>query len=181
MVVKPKFTVDWFSIHIPVWEEKVLPRLRAIKRPVYLEIGTHEGRSLCWMLDNVPNLIAHAIDPLEDKEFKIWKSNVGNRATLARMSSRENLSSCQQFSIAENQFNCIYIDGSHWAHDVLSDTIISWPFLKTGGIMIWDDYGWLADDDPIKGPKSAIDAFLTCYRTQYRVLHIGYQFLVEKI
>lgn len=168
------FTVDWFSAHIPTWEEKVLPRVLTESRPRYLEIGVHEGRSLCWMLDRVAGLIAHGIDPIISETCR---QNVNGRATLAEYESKVGLKQ----NIAENQFNCIYIDGSHWAHDVMSDSVLAWPLLKTGGVMIWDDYGWLVEDDPIKGPKAAIDAFLTCYRTQYKVLHIGYQFMVEKL
>jgi hypothetical protein len=46
------FTVDWFSVHIPHWEVwlqkyKGKPDIR------YLEIGSFQGRSLTWMLDNI--------------------------------------------------------------------------------------------------------------------------------
>lgn len=174
---KPSFTVDWFSEHIPTWERLVLPRLKGIEHPRYLEIGVHEGRSICWMLDNVPNIKADAIDPLDlDSQESAYRENVQNRAFLYRDKSRNVLHTMQDL-----RYDVIYIDGSHWSKDVIFDTVMCWPILTKGGVMIWDDYGWLVEDDPIKGPKHAIDAFLTCYRTEYKVLHIGYQFIVEKI
>lgn len=167
------FTVDWFSEHIPTWERLVLPR--SVKR--YLEIGVHEGRSLCWMLDMIPSLYAVGIgiDVDDSGAFERCKENVGGRAKLIKASSKAILP-----TMAE-QFDCIYIDGSHWAKDVLFDTVLAWPLLKSKGVMIWDDYGWLIDQEEIKRPKPAIDAFLTCYRGEYKVLHIGYQFIVEKV
>lgn len=171
------FTVDWFSDHIPTWEEKVLPLIKGMT-PSYLEIGSHEGRSLAWMLEKNPQLIATSIDPHNDGSLDNFISNMhgfGSRVTMMRAKSQDALRKLMF------HFDVIYIDGSHWAHDAMSDTVLSWPLLKTGGVMIWDDYGWLVGDDPIRGPKPAIDAFLACYRTQYKVLHIGYQFIVQKI
>jgi predicted O-methyltransferase YrrM len=171
------FTVDWFSAHIPIWEEKVLPKLRSIKRPTYLEIGSHEGRSLLWMLNNVPDLTATSIDPHQDGSWENFNSNIGNdhRIEVFRESSGTVLPKLIW------PFNVIYIDGSHYAYDVLLDSVLSWRLLKSGGLMIWDDYAWILEDEEWKRPKPAIDAFLICYRTQYRVLHIGYQVIVEKI
>lgn len=173
------FTVDWFSVHIPTWKEKVLPRMAGIV-PNYLEIGSHEGRSMTWMLENVPGLVATAIDPIPDNE--VWKrfiENVGGQVRTFRSHSTHVLP--RLASAEHNSFAVIYVDGSHYAHDALFDIVLSWRLLRSGGVMICDDYGWLLGDDPIKSPKAAIDAFMTCYRTQYKVLHLGYQFMVEKL
>lgn len=170
------FSVDWFSAHIPTWEEKVLPRLPDM--PQYLEIGSYEGRSMAWMLQKNHGMIGTSIDPHSDGSWETFISNMrefGNRIKIIREMSQTAL-----FPLSFH-YNCIYIDGSHYAYDVLMDSTLAWPKLKTGGVFIWDDYGWLVEDDPIKGPKHAVDAFLTCYRTQYKVLHIGYQFIVEKL
>jgi hypothetical protein len=48
---KYTFTVDWFSRHLPVWNEVLMP-LRG--RPLRaLEIGCFEGAATTWLLDNV--------------------------------------------------------------------------------------------------------------------------------
>ena len=36
----------------------------------------------------------------------------------------------------------IYVDGSHQAHDVLCDAILSFKLLRVGGIVCFDDYLW---------------------------------------
>jgi hypothetical protein len=64
----------------------------------------------------------------------------------------------------------IYIDGSHQAPDVLSDATLSFPLLKVGGTMIFDDYTWRSvPGDPLYGPKLAVDAFLNIYFHKMRI------------
>lgn len=79
-------------------------------------------------------------------------------------------------------FDFIYIDGSHKACDVLSDSVLAWPLLRPEGVLIWDDYEWtpLMSKGPLHEPKLAIDAFLSCYADQYRVISKGYQVAIEK-
>ena len=61
----------------------------------------------------------------------------------------------------------VYIDGSHHAHAVLSDLVHAFGLLKTGGLIVCDDYLWTATDadpgDVLARPKIAIDAFTTIY------------------
>ena len=47
-----KFTQDWFSWAPPVWEKltPMLPEYRA-----FLEIGSFEGRSTVWIIENMMN------------------------------------------------------------------------------------------------------------------------------
>lgn len=81
---------------------------------------------------------------------------------------------------SKNKFDFIYIDGSHVARDVLEDAMLCWRLLKTGGVMIFDDYGWRKFKNPLLRPDLAINAFLQVFQEQYKVLHIGYQVAIEK-
>jgi predicted O-methyltransferase YrrM len=81
-----------------------------------------------------------------------------------------------------NSFNFYYVDGSHIASDVMEDAILGWSLLKEGGIMIFDDYGWGAyQDQPTMHPKLAIDSFFAVFKDHIKLLHKGYQVVVEKI
>jgi hypothetical protein len=42
-------------------------------------------------------------------------------------------------------FDLVYVDGSHQAPDVLSDSVMSFHLLRVGGLMIFDDYLWSMD------------------------------------
>ena len=53
-----EYTSDLFSRHIPTWEDlfnKFTPKTA-------LEIGSYEGRSTEWLLDNIPGLQLTCVD-----------------------------------------------------------------------------------------------------------------------
>jgi predicted O-methyltransferase YrrM len=77
------------------------------------------------------------------------------------------------------RFDLIYIDGSHEAPDVLSGAALSWPLLKPGGLLGFNNYGRHAPA-PERSPALAIDAFLSVMRGQYSVCERGYQVWVMK-
>lgn len=56
----------------------------------------------------------------------------------------------------DDSFDLIYIDGNHTIMAVLNDFVLTWPLLKVGGIMIFDDY-LQGNDDEV---KRAVDVIL---------------------
>lgn len=76
----------------------------------------------------------------------------------------------------------IYVDGSHYADHVYRDLVLCMPLLKTGGIMLIDDYGW---SDPLytkeQLPKAGIDRFLNEFENQIEILHKDYQVSFRKL
>ena len=90
-----------------------------------------------------------------------------------------NLSTSQffnQFSADEPVFDFIYIDASHNAEDVIFDAVNSFRYLKTGGMIIFDDYNY-------GKCKVGIDCFIETHK-QYLDNHLDkfndYQMIVEK-
>lgn len=81
-------------------------------------------------------------------------------------------------NIRKENFDFIYIDGSHRSPDVIQDSILSFGLLKKGGIMIFDDYGKVQS---IELPKLAIDCFLSIFAKEMKVLLKEYQVVIEKI
>eukprot|EP00198_Chlamydomonas_reinhardtii_P007168 XP_001696504.1 predicted protein [Chlamydomonas reinhardtii] len=78
-------------------------------------------------------------------------------------------------------FDLVYIDGSHMRADVISDAVMSWPLLKVGGLLVFDDYAWPDyADNPACHPRQAVDAFLQLYGHQLHVLSVGYQVMVQR-
>src|SRR5437868_2701075 len=47
-----KFHTDWFDVHIPIWE-KCLGSMSGKADLRFLEVGSFEGRSACWLLQNI--------------------------------------------------------------------------------------------------------------------------------
>ena len=65
------------------------------------------------------------------------------------------------------KFDVIYVDGSHFADDVLTDGINAWRLLKQGGIMIFDDLLWACYPRARANPAWAINLFLKYHKGEY--------------
>jgi len=174
------FTMDWFTMNIPVWE-KVLEPYKDKPNIRYLEIGVSEGRSLLWMLDNV---LTHRTARATAIDIEIRKALLDNlrisgskrKVKLIKGRSQEKLR-----CLKSNSFDLIYIDGSHVAADVLVDAVLSWPLLRDSGLVIFDDYMWESGSRPLEmRPQAAIDAFMTVHRNDLEIIHSGRQRILRK-
>jgi predicted O-methyltransferase YrrM len=157
----------------------------------YLEVGSFEGRSLLWMMMNIfthPRARAVAIDPCftpfgDRLRRNLAISGVGPRVELVQGTSREKL-----WRLPRESFDVIMIDGSHLASDVLHDAVAAWELLKTGGVLIFDDYQLGTSHDAAfkrdialeLRPRAAIDAFVRINRRDLEVLVADYQVVVRK-
>jgi predicted O-methyltransferase YrrM len=166
----------WYRTELDIWR-----RLVASEHPVkVLEIGAFDGVSANSMLDFIfthPESTVDTVDPyLPDpttpevcKETRsIFLENHrlgghGNRIRLHEGRSIDVLASMIAKGM-KSQFDVIFIDGSHFCRDVLTDAILSWPLLRPGGMLIFDDYTWGMDRPPYLRPKEAIDAFECAHR-----------------
>jgi predicted O-methyltransferase YrrM len=80
-----------------------------------------------------------------------------------------------------NTYDFIYIDADHVASSVLSDAELSWPLLKAGGIMSFDDYSW-GDEKPAHlRPRTAILSFVEKYKNQIETMAMNHQYWIKKI
>jgi len=174
-----KFSADWFSYNIP-GVTRCLDTLQT--RTKFLEIGCYEGLSTTWFIKNYLNEAGSitVIDTFEGgEEHKDYVSNslydtcISNIEEVIGQNQKYEVykdisyNAIAKLIVNNERFDFIYIDGSHQAADVLSDAVMSFPLLNSGGIMIFDDYTWgwnLGDkpyikDDPLKCPKIGIDSF----------------------
>ena len=78
----------------------------------------------------------------------------------------------------------IYVDGSHFAKDVLIDATVGFELLNIGGVILFDDaVSWRYGTQIQDSPKIAIDAFIHCNWDRLEVLEMpnGYQVAVKRI
>ena len=78
-------------------------------------------------------------------------------------------------------FDLIYIDGSHHTDDVIIDAVKGFEQLKIGGLMIFDDYFWTYYKNAIDNPAGAVNAFLTLKSGCYEVLAVYSQLILRKL
>lgn len=196
MTKEYKFSQNWFLNVCQYW-----PQLfnsigwNSKEAKMILEIGSFEGQSTCWILENLIDrddsqmycldTFAVTLDTLVGEEknqtgkddldnlFARFMENVcvTGKEDLVKVfvgDSKYNLSKL----IAEDlSFDFIYVDGSHQAKDVLADAVLSWMLLKKGGLIIFDDYLYGAFEDDLRAaPKIAIDSFINCYSDEIRII-----------
>ena len=187
------FTVDFFSNNIPIWTH-YLKELKNKPNLHFLEIGSFQGRSAIWLLENIltnESSILTCIDTFEGSiEHKNhFENDIKNLLdifshNISKFKNKVNIiKNISQIALKQinEQYDFIYIDGDHKASSVLEDAILSFSLLKKGGIIIFDDYLWFEMKKYIDNPKSAIDAFLEIYADKITVLYKGYQVIIEKI
>ena len=67
-------------------------------------------------------------------------AHAAHKVTKIKATSREALR-----KLPFESYDLVYLDGSHMAADVLEDAVLSFPLLKPGGILIFDDYQLVRD------------------------------------
>lgn len=196
------YTQDWFTHHIPDWQELLAPyRHRPIR---FLEIGTYEGLCARWLMDHIlthPEASLTVIDLFsgsEEHQELLKGQNLRDRfhanlhphlakIDLRQGSSEEELLQLQREILSHKispKYDAIYVDGSHRPEDVLMDAWLSWPMLKKGGVLIFDDYLWEYTDSSTREahrPARGIDKFLSMTRGEYVFLQIGWQIKIQKL
>ena len=165
------------------------------KRINILEIGSYKGEATSWFLNNLAynkNTKVYAVDTWEGSpeyfngDFKkveeIFDENIKLTGKYDQLVKKKMLSINALFELNSNKifFDIIFIDASHEAIDVLSDGVLSWNILNENGVLIFDDYKWDKLQNYHFRPKVSIDAFLDIYKTQLKILYIGYQVIIQK-
>lgn len=184
------FTHDWFSTNIHCLVRWLAP-LKG--QPINaLEIGCYEGKATCWLLENIlthPDACITAIDTFEGsqehKELGIDFSYVRDNFVTNTEPWRQKVRLFTGYSADvvrhfTSPFHLVYIDGSHLAPDVLTDAVMAWPLVPTGGIVVFDDYAWDRNPNPLHNPRLGIDRFLELFDDQLEVIEISYQVAVRR-
>ena len=82
-------------------------------------------------------------------------------------------------TLQNDSYDVIYIDGDHSAEAAFKDGVNSFPLLKVGGIMVFDDYLWtnLHDVNCIghsignyNSPLTGVNCFLHQYKNKVQLL-----------
>jgi len=187
------YSNKWFDGSIELWIRLLAP-LKALDRPQQLlEIGSWEGRSTVFLLGYFPQATVTAIDTWEGgveyqerPELATLEQRFDHNisAFTDRLVKRKGLSSVILAELAALETECfdfVFVDGSHFADDVMVDAVLAWRLLRSGGILIFDDYLWrLGRYGWKRNPSHAIHLFLRLIDGDYDLLHVGYQLAIRK-
>lgn len=174
------FKHDWFTVNIPFFQRHLTGFASAPCQA--LEIGTCEGRSAVWLLQNVLTHPASRLTCIDICKLPVLESNLLETGASDRVDVRIGRSREIVPLLPDKAFDFAYVDGSHSSCDVLEDAVFSFLKIRVGGIIAFDDYLW---DDPKYNqhgtPKPAIDAFIDCNKHKVQVIDQGYQVWIKKI
>ena len=187
-----EFTDLWADDNIP-FIAPILRRFAQWKdRIAYLEIGAYEGRNLAFMDWLLPGkLEVTVIDPWfdeglnpEEKYHAVESRFQRNAAKLAfpSLTVRKGFSTYElpRMVEADEGFDLIYVDGTHTALGVMIDLCFCAALLRTGGLMVLDDY-WHQESE-IGGPgvKQAVDRFHGAFRQYFEIEAVYRQVVLRK-
>lgn len=199
------FTQDWFSSD----GLETIDFFTQDSELHFLEIGSFEGKSTIWFLDNFlnhKNSTITCIDPWlnysqdknslnsygsENSEWKFGENNVKeiflHNIIESKYSNKVKIIqdlSDNALPILINQnkkYDLIFIDGNHVAPYVLTDSVMSWKMLNVGGVMVFDDYTWNLDSEITLRPKFAVDSFLEIFKDYIQIIHSNYRLIIKRI
>jgi len=193
-----KYTENWFSSEDL---ENFLPKYTDEKR--MLEIGSFEGKSTVWFLENVLsnekstitcidpwttysqntdsfNTLENEWDFTNNKKtfiYNIYQSGVPEKVIINKGFSHKIL---PKLINDGEKYDIIFIDGNHTSPFVLTDCVMCWYLLNDSGIMIFDDYLW-GDINSSTAPKIAVDSFISCFKDYIEVIWNDYRVAIKKI
>ena len=160
-----------------------------------LEIGSWEGRSTLFLLTYFTQGHLTAVDTWAGST-QVYQYNatadLGDLETrfdanlapcAARLTKRKgsSLEVLPQLLEERQKFDVIYVDGSHFADDVLIDAINAWRLLEQGGILIFDDWLFPCYPRTRANPAWAINLFLKYHKGEYNILNAyAQQIIVQK-
>lgn len=186
---------DWNIVQWCVTLSRIFNRADPVR---ILEIGSWEGRSALFFLTYFTQGHLTAVDSWDfsgdhDSGDHQYNTTIafqnsearfdGNLAPyVARLTKRKgaSLHVLPQLLDEKQKFDVIYVDGSHFADDVLTDGINAWRLLKQGGIMIFDDLLWACYPRARANPAWAISLFLKYHKGEYNILNAFYQIILQK-
>ena len=166
------FSVNTFTARIPSWT-KHLSGFKGKPGINYLEIGTFEGRSALWMVENIfthPTSKLTIIDAFLENNYKRFLANIALSGEASRFHILSGFSTQKIRDVPFNSIDVAYIDGSGKGIVMLADIVNTWNVVKLGGVIIISRYALTPElrqaagilpGEP--GPHEAIDAFLKLY------------------
>lgn len=181
------FLEKWFFNNIIYWLLIISKNNFRNKEINILEIGSYEGASAFFFLNELKNSKISCVDTWSDyhtqgtttpniiftdveKKFDQNLDKFNDRLKKIKMSSNKFFNS----TTLNKGFDLIYVDGSHSYNDVLMDANNSLKYLNKDGILIFDDFFR-------EEVNKAILDFYTNNHKLFKVVFIYHQFVIKKI
>ena len=174
---REQYAVTGFEHKAPLFK-KLLGPLQGKPDLRFLEVGSFAGESSEWFLRNIltdETAVLVCVDIWNDKPDSRKDELVipGSRQVFDertapfadKVVALEGLSQELLRGLDPQEFDFIFIDGSHEFSDVLTDAVLAFGLLKIGAVMVFDDY------EPKSDVFLAVNFFLEAFQKKIEILH----------
>lgn len=189
----PEITRNWFnSCNRPKTWKRVLGLFIGKPNINFLEIGSFEGASAIWLLNNILTHPTSRLTCLDAwQPFSLTEEKIGikemkqiesrfdknmkpyeGRFSKLKSNSSQGLA---KLMASEQKFEMVYVDGCHSPSQTITDIVMSYHLLKHNGCMIIDDYG-----SPIHNLKNACDVWIDEWKGRVSLIERDHQLIVRK-
>jgi hypothetical protein len=188
---------NWFEMNAKPNFEKHLESYAGDIRLRFLQLGAFTGDASVWLCENIltqQSSTLNDVDTWEGSNEEMHKAMDFSDVYSTYIEKTKKFSNIyhyqaktfnfliKQYEAKDNVpcYDFIYIDADHTTVGVLMDAELSWPLLKAGGIMAFDDYTWGHELPTELAPTLGIDLFLARHEKEYEVLVINSQVWIRK-
>ena len=188
LLKQKNFTQNWINDNIYTWLKYLAPYRNQPLR--YLEIGSWEGTSAYFFAHHFSQAEIHCVDTWQGSDEHVGQARLQtieqkfdtHMAPFApRVTKHKGWSYQMLPTLPQNSFDVIYVDGSHYADDVLQDALNGWQLLKVDGVMVFDDALWRYKGYTSgKWPHAALKAFTKLMAGEFAWVHMGPQLMIKK-
>lgn len=185
---------NWFAATAQANFETYLAEFKDKPNLKFLQLGVFTGDATVWLCNNIltdksSKLIdvdtwegsdeeSHAEMDFSDV-YQVYQEKVKDLPVVSVVSDTHKYL-IRQLDNFIGAFDFIYIDADHTTVGVLMDAELSWPLLKSGGVMAFDDYTWGRDLPPSKTPRPGILLFVERHKQELDTLVINSQYWIKK-
>ena len=186
---------NWFEVTAKQNFEKHLLPLAGIYNLKFLQLGAFTGDASKWMLDNILTGSYSKLTDVDtwegsDEEvhksidfnevIKIYRKRLNNNAPVVPFAETTISYLLDTARPRSYTYDFIYVDADHTTVGVILDAELSWPLLKSGGIMAFDDYEWGSNLPMHLRAKPGIDLFMLRHDGEYELLTKNQQVWIRK-
>ena len=182
-----KSAIDNFATYLI--QDTGLPNLK------YLQLGAFTGDASVWLLENILTGQGSRLTDVDtwqgsdevdhksmdfDDVFVTYCKKVDRFDNVSHFKTKTMDFFFDRKNFMEDGFDFIYVDADHTTVGVLLDAELSWPLLKSGGIMAFDDLTWGADLPPSQSPKAGILLFAERHKSEFDLIVANTQYWIKK-
>jgi tetratricopeptide (TPR) repeat protein len=185
-----QFFQDEFTRKIPVLR-KHLQKFVGQSELSLLEVGSGDGRSTCWLIENLLTDTTAQLTCVNNgsdaNRIAMFESNLDKTGSASQVIKHVGHPELILRSLPLNTYDFIYIQGCSLAPELLTQAVLTWDLLKPKGLLCLDD-----DETGERSPKPmskdalkqharlGAEAFLASFFYRFHLLRKGNPVLVEK-